>query len=105
MHIDLKQGQKLIVLRYAKLPGIDCVGEHINEINKNGFCWFGKIGIIPSESILETVFSEETPIVALYTKGELHLARLEEVTLDKPSDAYPSYYEKELYAKGYSYHG
>ena len=48
----LVKGDKFLILRYSN--GIyDCIKKHKEVLNKIGYCWFGKIGVVPSESALK----------------------------------------------------
>ena len=40
----IEEGQKVLILRYGKKK--DCIDKHLEVIKENGYCWFGKIGVI-----------------------------------------------------------
>lgn len=89
----------ILLLRYSNYHGIDTIDEHKKVIDKNGYCWFGKIGKIPSQKYISTFQKEEDNIAYLYTYGILHECRISEISFERPIDGTPSYYEHELYIK------
>ena len=93
----LKPGQKLLVLRYGNQIIENCIEKHIEIIDKKGYCWFGKLGLIPSKKLMDAVFSEEIPMVILYSRQGAFLCEVEESTENKPKDGYPDYYKTELF--------
>ena len=95
MHL-LEEGQKLLILRYGKKK--DCIELHQKVINENGYCWFGKIGVVPSAKVIESIMKEENPSIVLFSQGNGYVARLEKIEYQKPTDGIPEYYSEELYA-------
>ena len=49
---ELQQGQKLLVLRYGKQIIENCIELHQEIIEEIGYCWFGKLGTVPSKNPL-----------------------------------------------------
>lgn len=95
----LQQGQKLLVLRYGKQIIDNCIELHGEKIEELGFCWFGKLGTIPSKKSIDAIMSEEIPTIILYARGAAYICEVSEVSYEQPKDGYPEYYEKELFQK------
>ena len=88
----IKERTRFIVLKYG--TGInDCIQLHKNVISKYGYCWFGKIGVAPSENSIFHKLNEEELFAVLYRQGIIHLCRFDKISFDKPSGGYPVYYE------------
>lgn len=92
---QLKQGQKVLVIRYGKKK--DCIEKHCDVINQIGYCWFGKIGVIPSKKAIDAVVSEDRPAIVLYSQGNAYIANVDSISYDKPDEGYPDYYNDELF--------
>lgn len=95
----LQQGQKLLVLRYGKQIIENCIELHQETIEEIGYCWFGKLGTVPSKKSIDAVLEEENPTIILYARGSAFLCGFSEVTYDKPEEGYPDYYNTELFEK------
>ena len=93
-------GQKFLVIRFGTNIVEDCVEKHQDIIEQNGYCWFGKIGVVPSQKVLQSVFEEEKPTLILYTRNKAYICELLETTDKKPIEGYPKYYEDELFETG-----
>ena len=94
----LVKGDKFLILRYSN--GIyDCIKKHKEVLNKIGYCWFGKIGVVPSESALNAKLNADKPLVVLYCQGDVHIANLLTVSSEKPLEGYPDYYNDFLYRR------
>ena len=93
--LKLQEGQKVLIIRYGKKH--DCIEKHSEVIKRLGYCWFGKIGVIPSKKAVSAIQSEEDPMIVLYSQGKGYLARVSEVVYEKPDEGYPEYYESELF--------
>ena len=50
------EGQKFLVVRFGTNIVEDCVNKHQEVIEQKGYCWFGKIGVVPSKKVLQSVF-------------------------------------------------
>lgn len=96
---ELQQGQKLLVLRYGKQIVQNCIELHQEKTEELGYCWFGKLGTVPSKKSIEAVFEAEKPSIVLYARGAAYLCEISEVAYDKPNGGYPDYYEEELFQK------
>jgi hypothetical protein len=97
--LKFKEGQKSVIIRYGKNIISDCIEKHMETIKENGYCWFGKIGVVPSKKVMDAVLAEDTPIVVLYSNGLAYIAALEEISLKQPDKGYPEYYQAELFEK------
>ena len=87
--------QKFLLLRYSNKPVHDCILQHKIVIDKLGYCWFGKIGNIPSNNILTNVFEEEQPILVLYRKNDAYICQMDQYSFNTPKTGFPEYYEEE----------
>ncbi len=95
----IQQGQKLLILRYGKQIVENCIELHQGVIEETGYCWFGKLGIVPSKTSIDAVLDEEKPAIILYARGSAFLCEISEVIYEKPDVGYPSYYKTELFDK------
>lgn len=93
------EGQKSVIIRYGTNIIPDCIEKHVETIKDNGYCWFGKIGVVPSKKVMDAVLAEDTPIIVLYSKGTAYIAALEEISQERPDKGYPEYYQAELFEK------
>ena len=91
----IKDQQKYLLVRYSTGYVNNCIEEHINLIQSIGFCWFGKVGNVPSHKILQQVFDGEQAFLVLYRKNAAYLGSLAEYALSKPKDGVPTYYDQE----------
>lgn len=93
----IRDTQKYMVLRYSTTSMKDCIEQHISILNDNGYCWFGKIGAVPSKMILDSVYREKKPAIVLYgainRKKAAFLCRTDIFTTEKPTNGYPKYYD------------
>lgn len=96
---ELQQGQRLLILRYGKQIVENCIKLHQDIIDEIGYCWFGKLGTIPSKKSIEEMLDEEKPMMVLYARGAAYICSVEVVTYDKPENGYPDYYQTELFDK------
>lgn len=90
----MRDHQNLLVLRYSTNIEKECIKKHSEILEENGYCWFGKIGNIPSEKIMRSVFNEETGYLLLYKKGAAYLCVLGGYTTDCPVENVPQYYKE-----------
>lgn len=88
----MKDHQKILILRYSTNIERKCIDKHLDVLKEHGYCWFGKIGNIPSERILKNVFEEETAYLLLYKKNAAYLCTLGGYTTDPPQIGVPQYY-------------
>lgn len=93
----LKVGQKILIVRYGFDIEADCIELHKNIILTKGYCWFGKIGIVPSKSSYLPVLGEENPAMILYNRRAAYICDFLDIRFDKPDDGYPSYYQNALF--------
>lgn len=95
----LRQGQKLLVLRYGKQIISNCIELHEEKIEDIGFCWFGKLGTIPSNKSIEAVLEEDDPAIVIYARGAAYLCEVSEIAYEQPESGCPDYYKDELFDK------
>lgn len=93
--LKLQEGQKVLIIRYGKKN--DCIKQHREVIDSIGYCWFGKIGVVPSKKAIEAITKEEAPKIVLYSQGKGYIADVSEISYEKPDDGYPEYYKAELF--------
>ena len=74
--MELVKGQKLLVFRYSVNVEPDCISLHQGVIEQFGYCWFGKIGKIPSAWMLEAVFSEKKPSIILFNRFGAYISEV-----------------------------
>lgn len=96
---DLQQGQRLLVLRYGKQIIENCIELHQEKVDSLGYCWFGKLGTIPSKKSIDAMLSEENPMLILYARNSAFICKVSEVVYDKPNNGFPDYYKEELFDK------
>ncbi|MDD6516226.1 MAG: hypothetical protein PUG45_12620 [bacterium] len=93
--LELQEGQKVLIIRYGKKP--DCIEKHCDVLTDNGYCWFGKIGVVPSKKVVDAILAEEFPKIVLYSQGKGYVADVTEIAYEKPVEGYPQYYQEELF--------
>lgn len=92
---DLEIGQNILVLRYSLNIRKTIIEDHKEVIDSEGFCWFGKMGSVTSNHIIDAVLAASKPAIVLYKKGHLYLCSFEAITTNKPQSGIPTYYESE----------
>lgn len=95
----LQENEKFLVLRYGTNIIPDCIEKHIEVINNTGYCWFGKIGVVPSQKALKQIAEQSTHRIVLYTKGKAYLCNFVDYTTNKPANHYPEYYNQYLFGQ------
>ncbi len=93
----LQPGQKLLVVRYGVNIEENCIELHKQIILLKGYCWFGKIGIVPSKSSYQPVLGEENSAIILYNRRAAYLCSFLDICFDKPEEGYPAYYQYALF--------
>lgn len=88
-------GQKYLLMRYSTGYTGDIIALHKEILDQQGYCWFGKIGNIPSDRILKNVYSDVPSVLILYRKNAAFICETDKYSVRKPSDGIPAYYEKE----------
>lgn len=95
----MREGNKILILKYGTSNMYDCIDRHKAVIKKNGYCWFGKIGKMPGESKVKEVLVQECPQIVLYSQGKAYLCDVESYQIDKPNEGYPDYYDSFLFGR------
>lgn len=93
----IKSEQSVVILKFKNNIVENCIVEHQKIIEKNGFCWYGKIGKTVSEKIKNIILKSEHCSILLYSKGELYIGHVEDISYQKQSSNIPEYYFKLLY--------
>lgn len=91
----MQDGQRYLLLRYSTGEVKDCIKLHKDVLEEKGYCWFGKIGNVPSSRILQQVFDEKQPTLVLYRKDAAYICNVSKYCLKTPQDGVPDYYQKE----------
>lgn len=91
----MRKGQQFLLLRYSNNIVPDTIKQHQDVIDKLGYCWFGKIGMVPSAKIQKVILDENESRIILYTRSVAHECHLLGIAEHKPSEGCPEYYEKE----------
>lgn len=88
---------KVLLLRYSDFHGVDTISAHREVVEKNGCCWWAKIGKQPSEKYITEIKKQKRPYCLLYTPGMLHLCELGDIIERRPDKNYPKYYETDIF--------
>ena len=97
--MNIENSQKAMIVRYSVELMPDCIEKHKEMIEKNGYCWFGKLGVAPKPNMAEAVLDAKTPFIILYNKVGTFLCEINDIKYEKPNTGYPEYYEEYLYSK------
>lgn len=87
----------VLLLRYSDFKGVDTIAAHKEVLNSNGSCWWAKIGKQPSKKYLMSFLNQDDKTVFLYTPGVLHVCKIGRVIRHRPTENYPSYYERDIF--------
>lgn len=93
----IQPGQKMLIVRYGVNIEENCIELHKRIVLSKGYCWFGKIGIVPSKSSYLPVLGEDNPFMILYNRRAAYLCDFLDICFDKPDDGYPSYYQNAFF--------
>lgn len=98
----VKERDKLLLIRYSDLKGIDCMKEHIEVLNEKGYVWFGKIGSVPTKRFIKILEDNETKYLILNSKNETYFCNFDKVEYELPKnlDGVPTYYKDNFLDKG-----
>ncbi|WP_026664519.1 hypothetical protein [Butyrivibrio sp. FC2001] len=96
----MKEGQKFLVLKYGTHIIDNCISKHIEVVNKYGYCWFGKVGTIPSDSFMNEILDTDEPTMILCGKDGTYQCVIDCFVKDKPKSGCPPYYKEYLFDKG-----
>lgn len=96
----LTKKEKILILRYANNIIPDCIQSHIDVLQKDGYCWFGKIGKIPSKKVIDEILEEKEGTIVLYARNKCYLCKFIKAQVDTPSESYPMYYNDKLFGNG-----
>ena len=89
----LQNEQRFLLLKYSTALEKECIKMHKRVIDELGYCWFGKIGSVPSSKMLEPVFAEEKPIIILHKSNASYICESDAYSVDHKDVGVPSYYE------------
>lgn len=87
--------QVYLLLRYSTSAKKNCIEQHLEVLETIGYCWFGKVGNVPSKRILSAVFSQANPTLVLFKSGAIFECAMTNFTLETPEIGYPSYYTQD----------
>ena len=99
--MQLPVNKKILILRYGANIISDCMKLHHNVIEREGYCWFGKLGRAPSDKVIHEIMMDGEGCVVLYAREGTYVAKVTEITDKKPLRAYPEYYNALLFDEGY----
>lgn len=91
----MAENKDFMLLRYSTLYVPDCIQKHKSILEEKGYCWFGKVGTVPSITLLQRMISAKEPTLVLYKKGAAYICRVEKYSFTRPSDGIPNYYNDE----------
>ena len=95
----LEIGDRFLVLRYSN--GIyNTIQQHKDVLQQCGYCWFGKIGMSPSEQNIRSILDPDRMLAVLYCQGDAFICDILDLTGEQPSEGYPQYYESFMYNRG-----
>lgn len=64
----IEKGQALLVLRFSFSYRNDIIEQHKNLIEKNGYVWYGKLGAVISNKIINEIMIAKKTAILLYSK-------------------------------------
>lgn len=99
----IEKGQALLVLRFSFSYRNDIIEQHKNLIEKNGYVWYGKLGAVISNKIINEIMIAKKTAILLYSKWHAYLCGIEEVSANKPQKGYSAYYDEEYIFAGCYY--
>ena len=99
MTMNLRKRQKLLIIRYGSQIIPKCITLHKETLETFGYCWFGKLGTIPSKKSIDSVLNEDEPAIILYSRNEAYLCSFSEVCTTEPQEGFPDYYRECLFNK------
>ena len=93
--MSIKPNTDIFVLRFADKEKMNTIEEHLKLLNSNGHVWFGKIGITPLKSYLDTQLKNGKMFILLTKPGKYYIAECDKFSFEKPNeDYYPQYYRE-----------
>ena len=95
----IQENEELILIRYSDMYGKDTIKEHKKIMEKQGYCWFGKIGKKSSKGHINELLKMSQPKILLVSKQAAYVAEISDIGYDIPESNYPIYYKEELFAK------
>jgi hypothetical protein len=90
---------KILIIRYGENIIPNCIQRHKEVVDNEGFCWFGKIGKVPSGKILNETINTTNKII-LYSKNDCFICNCMEYSIEQPTNHYPNYYDECIFNKG-----
>lgn len=92
----MKKGTRYLILKYGENEVKDTPQKHMDVIEKDGFCWFGKMGRALSQKAKGIVTDSRG--VFLYVRGRVFYGDVEEISEERKYENIPDYY-REVYYK------
>lgn len=99
MEIDMVKGQSVLLVRYSSKIIDNCMQHHKDVADKEGFCWYAMLGMIPSDKIITAAMSEEKPTVVMLGYNKVHICKLGGIEKNVPSDHFPAYYNELVFSR------
>lgn len=93
----IKKNTNMLCLRFSDVGGMDCIKEHEDVIRVKKFVWFGKIGIKPAKSRVESLLSGGLGFLILKKPNGIYLCEFDSYSYEQPEiNEYPSYYDNKV---------
>lgn len=92
--MNIPKGSRQLLLKFGYLRGVDCIKEHKQVIDSNGYVWFGKIGSKPQTTIIDKMLESElqSNFIILKSAKECYICNFDKYTLTPPEQCFPEYY-------------
>lgn len=97
--VEIKKGQSVLLVRYSSKIIEDCMKRHKDVADKEGFCWYAMLGMIPSDRIISAALDEENPTVVMLGYNKVHICKLATIEKKIPENHYPEYYNDLIFSR------
>lgn len=97
--IPMSKGQSVLLVRYSSKIIDNCMERHKEVADKNQYCWYAMLGMIPSDKIISAAMSENRPTVVMLGYNKVHVCKLAGVEKIMPSDHFPGYYHDLVFVR------
>lgn len=90
---------RTIVLRYGDnfAPKCGTINAHMSYIEKNGFVWFGKMGLGISKKGIDAIMDSRKALLVHSGKSDRYWLTIEKISTIRPSfDEFPEYYHDKV---------
>lgn len=94
--MDIFKDSYVFVLRYNDNYIEDAMVIHKKICDKEGFCWYGKVGKKPNIKRLNEIIEKKGTNILFYNKKLSFIGKLMEVSLVAPMNNVPDYYANSM---------